>query len=141
MLKQILAGYQKLFVSASKILALILFCLLIGAALVYPLWYLAVTYPQAYTLALLILCVVLAAGLAVRHLILIVRGGQTRPEKRRALFVFFAGLGKFLVVILGIAGVVYAGILDVKPAAFAAALLALFLYGMLAYGTKKNNPA
>jgi hypothetical protein len=93
-----------------------------------------------YTIALLFLIALGAAGLAVRHLVFQMREEHSVSEKRRTLFIFLGGLGKFLVVIFGLAGFVYAVLADAKSVAFIVALLALFLYGMLAYGTKKNNP-
>jgi hypothetical protein len=118
MIKQILSGYQKLFVGIAKIMALLAFCLLTALVLVWPLWYFAVTYSIMYTRALLILLLVGVIVFAMR---------------KKRLFL------KVLVLALGTGGFVWAIIAGAKLLAVFLALLTLCIYGILAYGTKKTN--
>lgn len=61
MIQNILKGYKSLFLSIGKITLLFTLCILLGLALVWPLWYLAEKAPYIYTICTAIAAVIFLA--------------------------------------------------------------------------------
>jgi hypothetical protein len=137
MITRILDGYKCLFTKVGKIVILLASCLSIAAILVYPLWFFALTYPHAYTVVLFALCILGGAVALVRKIFFTQGVPKNAEENRESLSRALRVFVKVLVVFLGIVGTIYMVLLGARGIAVFLALATLFLYGMLAYGTKK----
>ena len=122
MIQNIARGYSKLLGSAAKVVALLVLCTLLGAAIVYPLWKFATELPAVYTGTVL---AVMVAGLALLAI------------KRIKARGFFSVLNSFLrvAVIVGGAVACVALVLHGKRL-FALPVIAavIVLYGVLSFG-------
>lgn len=140
MLNRIIKGYGNLLFSALKMLLLLLVCALCGAVLVFPLWKLAVSQPELYTVVvgvLLLAGLLYAAARGAKRFITQGRSeaGNRRGRARRLL----TGAGKVAVCAAGFS----AAVAFVTAARPVAALLSLgataVLYGILAFGIKTDE--
>lgn len=127
LIKKIARGYGNLFSSFLKVVLLAVICLGLGFLLVYPLWLFASSLPSAYTafvMALICLALLFFVIMSIR------KKGPVRFLIRLAKLAIIAG-GLFFCVHFVFSGNRLAALF---------VLLAVFvLYGLLAFGVRKNE--
>lgn len=131
MIHKILHGYSAVLGSIVRFVALIGVCLCAGLLLVYPLWKLAVTRPDLYTLIFILLLSLLVVSLFVIR----VKKEATQNPKR-----FVLSLTRKIVVLAGIIGFVSLIMSYKRVYAVATLILTALVYGYLAFVLSSNNP-
>lgn len=126
MIKNIAHGYGKLFSSAIKVLLLLVFCTLLGASIVYPLWNFATKAPQVYTVSILVLIGAILIFLLVKKIL-----------KSGAKSVFLHLL-RIAIIAAGICGAVVLVLYEMRLLAVPALILTFVLYGVLSFGYAKK---
>lgn len=124
MIKNIAKGYQKLFFSAVKLLALILFCTLIGFAFVFPLWKWASSSPSSYTIACIVCIFLVLAYIAFASL------------KKLGLKRWLFTLAKLLTIASGLSIAILSVLKGNRILALATIPIAFIIYGLLSFGAK-----
>ena len=140
MIQKIVAGYGKLLVSLVKVLALIALCALFALVLVLPLWKFASVAPEAYSffvLFLLMCGLVFFSGKSLRNFL--TAGFPTAQEKRSRINRLLKGLGKVLIILLGICGIIISILNESVMAAWMVLIVTIIIYGVIAFGTKKEK--
>lgn len=126
MLQNIARNFRTLFGTAAKVLLLLLACTTLGAAIVYPLWYFAVSAPVAYTAAMLVI-------IAAAVLLIIAR----RIRATGLLATLTVAL-RIAVVAAGIVSCVALVLHGKRLFALPVVLTAIVLYGILSFGRDKR---
>jgi len=126
MIKNIAHGYGKLFNSALKVLLLLAFCTLLGAAIVYPLWNFATKAPRVYTISILVLIGAILIFLLVKKILK--SGAKT----------VFMHLLRIAIIVAGISGAVVLVLYEMRLLAIPALILTFVLYGVLSFGYAKK---
>lgn len=140
MIQKIVAGYGKLFISFLKVLALIVLCAIFALALVLPLWKFATESPQVYSITVLVLFALGILFFTVKSLYTYLTAGFPTPEEKiKRIKRILNILGRFLVVISGLVGIIICILKESIIATWVILLLAIILYGVLAFGTKKEK--
>lgn len=142
MIQKIVAGYGKLLVSILKILILVALCALFALVLVLPLWKFASVAPKIYSysysvLFLLISGIIFFSGKSVRHFLSV--GFPSTQERKQRVNRLLKGLGKVLIILLGICGIVMCILAEAVAAAWMVLLATIIIYGVIAFGTKKEK--
>lgn len=140
MIQKIVAGYGKLLVSILKILILVALCALFALVLVLPLWKFASVAPKIYSycvLFLLISGVIFFSGKSVRYFLTV--GFPSTQERKQRVNRLLKGLGKVLIILLGICGIVMCILAEAVAAAWMVLLATIIIYGVIAFGTKKEK--
>ena len=94
MMNKVINGFSKLFSSFSKVLALVLFCLGLSAAFVFPLWKWALSSPISYTWT-----VIIVASLLVLYVIVNSFRKKTVKSVVKILLKFFIPILAFIACI------------------------------------------
>ncbi|MDR1748779.1 MAG: hypothetical protein LBR47_06950 [Spirochaetaceae bacterium] len=140
MFHNIIKGYGKALAGIGKFLLLFVLCGVIGFLIVYPLWKFAVTCPGAYTWAVL---AVIAGILIVFAVLRIYRylnpAGADLREKKQRITGFFTGIAKFCICAGGFVLFVIAVLKVGRLAGFGVLILVVVVYGILAFGNKRDN--
>lgn len=140
MIQKILAGYGKLFISLLKVLALIVLCATFTFVLVLPLWKFATVSPQAYSITVLVIFALGIFFFTGRNLrVYLTAGFPTQEEKRKRVERLLNMAGRFVVITSGLIGIVVCILKESVIATWVILLLAVILYGVLAFGTKKEK--
>ena len=140
MLQKIISGYGKLLIAFLKVLALIALCAIFAFVLVLPLWKFATTSPQAYSITILVLFalgILFFTGKSLR--VYLTAGFPTSEEKNKRIKRLLNIAGRFFVIISGLIGIVICILKESVVATWGILLLAIILYGVLAFGTKKEK--
>jgi len=140
MIQKIVAGYGKLFISLLKVLALVVLCALFAFVLVLPLWKFATVNPQAYSVTVLVsfaLGILFFTGKNLR--VYLTAGFPTQEEKKKRLRHLLNMAGRFIIIISGLIGIVICILNESTVATWIILLLTIVLYGVLAFGTKKEK--
>ncbi|MBP5358383.1 MAG: hypothetical protein J6Y69_04265 [Treponema sp.] len=127
MIKKIAKGYGNLFSSFLKIILLAVLCLGLGFLIVYPLWLFASSAPSAYTI-----CMMVVIALALVFLIVL-------SAKKLGIGRFLIRIAKLVIVLGGIGLCVYFVFASNRIAALLVLIAVFVLYGLLAFGVKKNE--
>lgn len=127
MIAKIVKGYKNLFLSAAKMLGLLLVCAATGTIFVLPLWKFAMTAPEAYSLVILI---ILAAAF-IFWMVKKVKSAGARNSLRNFL--------RFLAVAVGFAACVASVLSGNRILAIPALILAVILYGVFSFGIKATK--
>lgn len=127
MIKQILKGYSHLLSSVFKVLFLILFCALTGAAFVFPLWYFATKLPETYTFCSLIILCAFFLFLAVSKI------------RSAGFFNTISFFTKFFIIALAVCSFVLLVFNGKRVFAFIEIPAALFVYGLVSYALKAKK--
>lgn len=140
MIRKIVHGYGKLLVSILKILILVALCALFALVLVLPLWKFASVAPEAYSFFVLFLLVcglVFLSGKSVHNFLTV--GFPSAQERKQRVNRLLKGLGKVLIILLGICGIVMCILAEAVAAAWMVLLVTIIIYGVIAFGTKKEK--
>ena len=145
MIRKIVHGYGKLLVSILKILILVALCALFPLVLVLPLWKFASVAPEVYSFFVLFLnlmtlsvwMVIFFSGKSVRHFLTV--GFPSAQERKQRVNRLLKGLGKVLIILLGICGIVMCILAEAVAAAWMVLLETIIIYGVIAFGTKKEK--
>ena len=127
MIKKIAKGYGNLFSSFLKIIFLAVLCLGLGFLIVYPLWLFASSAPSAYTVCMLVI-------IALAMVFLIVMSARKLGFAR-----FLIRIAKLVIVLGGIGLCVYFVFASNRIAALLVLIAVFILYGLLAFGVRKNE--
>ncbi len=140
MFHDIIKGYGKALAGIGKFLFLFILCGVIGFLIVFPLWKFAVTYPDAYTWMVL---AVIAGMLIVFAVLKIYRylnpTGTDLREKKQRMADFFRGIAKFCTCTGGFVLFILAVLKAGRFVGFGVLLLVVVVYGILAFGNKRDN--
>ena len=140
MIHKIINGYGKLLLSFVKILALVGLCAIFAFVLVLPLWKFATIAPDMYSTVIILL---FAAGLvffAGRSLKEFLNGGFPTPEERRKrIKQLLNRVGRIFVILIGLFGIITCILNESVVVLWIVLLLTIILYGVLAFGTKKEK--
>ena len=139
LLKNIFAGYGKLFLSLIKVMGLFLLCGLFALVIVLPLWKFAVSHPQMYTFFVLTLVALGVVFFAFRSIKLFFTKESDTQQLKAHYSRFFLKVGKVVLVFLGVVGVLYLVLINKVALALLLLLLVAFLYGILAFGMGKKD--
>lgn len=140
MIQKILTGYGKLFFSLVKIIALVVLCAFFALVLVLPLWKFATEVPQVYSIVVVSLLVCGLVFFLVKNLRNFLLAGFPSPEeKKKRINHLLKNLGKCLIIVTALLGVVFFIMNELAIMALAVLLIAVILYGVLAFGTKKEK--
>ena len=140
MLQKIIKGYGNLLLSILKVLVLILLCCVCGFILVYPLWKLAVTNPNLYSIISFIFFAVLLAYFTGRKIYTYInKSNPDKSEKHKRVIKLVKGLLKVLLFISGLVGIIYFIMIGKLIFSLAILVFLVFLYGFFSFGTKKNE--
>lgn len=140
MIQKIVAGYGKLFISFLKVLALVALCAIFAFVLVLPLWKFATTSPQAYSITILVLFALGILFFIGKNLrVYLTAGFPTPKEKNKRIKRLLNIAGRFIIIISGLIGIVICILKESVIATWVILLLAIILYGVLAFGTKKEK--
>lgn len=140
MIQKIVSGYGKLLLSLVKILALIGLCAIFAFVLVLPLWKFASIAPEAYSATIILLFTVGIVFFVVKSLRnFLIAGFPTPPERRKRIHRLLNILGRILVIFLGLVAMVICILHELPLAMWLVLLLTIILYGVLAFGTKKEK--
>lgn len=126
MIHNIARGYSKLLISAAKVLLLLSFCALLGAAIVYPLWKFATTSPAVYTYTVLVIAMGILAFLLVKKI---------KTAGAKTVLMHFA---QFSVIIGGIIAAIALVLHGKRLFAIPVCALAIIVYGVLSFGREKK---
>lgn len=140
MIQKIVAGYGKLLVSLLKILILVALCALFALVLVLPLWKFASVAPETYSffvLFLLVCGIVFFSGRSLRNFL--TAGFPSAQEKRSRINRLLKGVGKILIILLGICGIIICILNKTLATAWVVLLVTIIIYGVIAFGTKKEK--
>lgn len=140
MIQKIVTGYGKLLVSLVKVLALIGLCALFALILVLPLWKFASVAPEAYScfvLFLLVCGIVFFSGKSLRNFL--TAGFPTAQERKERVNKLLKGLGKILIILLGICGIIISILNEAVMVAWMVLFVTIIIYGVIAFGTKKEK--
>ncbi len=138
MIQRIIRGYGNLLLSALKIILLVLFCVLCGAILVLPLWKLAVTHPDIYTI-LVGFCVVCAIVLVIAKKVKTNMTKANNEKNKKLHSAMLVSIAKIFVCTAGVASTVMCVLSYKNIGAVISILVTLVLYGILAFGIKKDG--
>ena len=127
LIKKIAKGYGNLFSSFFKILFLAVLCLGLGFLIVYPLWLFASSSPSAYTV-----CMMVVIALALVYLLFM-------SARKLGFARFMIRIAKLVLVFGGIGLCVYFVFASNRMAALLVLIAVFVLYGLLAFGVKKNE--
>lgn len=140
MLQKIIKGYGNLLLSILKVLVLILLCCVCGFILVYPLWKLAVTNPNLYSIISFIFFAVLLAYFTGRKIYTYInKSNPDKSEKHKRVIKLVKGLLKVLLFISGLVGIIYFIMIGKLIFSLAILVFLVLLYGFFSFGTKKNE--
>ncbi|MBE6344886.1 MAG: hypothetical protein E7063_04270 [Spirochaetaceae bacterium] len=140
MLQKIIKGYGNLLLSILKVLVLILLCCVCGFILVYPLWKLAVTNPNLYSIISFIFFAVLLAYFIGRKIYTYInKSNPDKSEKHKRVIKLVKGLLKVLLFISGLVGIIYFIMIGKLIFSLAILVFLVLLYGFFSFGTKKNE--
>jgi hypothetical protein len=136
MIKEIISGYAGVLRTIAKVVALVAVCLAFGICIVWPLWYVASTHPDAYTT---LFCVI--AG-AVAIVLFGFAAFRSFKKDHKAFLVHVASI---LVLVVGAIASVYLVLSFHRIIALAVVVITLIAYGFLAFalapGAKKTRLA
>lgn len=140
MIQKILTGYGRLFLTIIKILLLLAVCALCACILVLPLWKLATTQPEWYSIIVLIL----TAGFILYSICrkihrYVTAGNPDLPLRKQRITGIFILFGKIIIIASGITGFVCCVLYGTIIGAVGVLIAAIILYGLVAFGTKKNG--
>ncbi|HHU35858.1 MAG TPA: hypothetical protein GXZ47_01375 [Treponema sp.] len=130
MIQKILRGYSAVLGSTLRFVALIGVCVATGFLLVYPLWKLAVTRPDLYTLIFIFLLSAFIIGVFIMR----VKKEASQNPKR-----FLLSLTRKAVLLAGLIGFVSLILSYERVLAFAALILTALVYGYLAFVLSSNT--
>lgn len=140
MIQKIINGYGKLFFSFVKILALVGLCAIFAFVLVLPLWKFATVAPDLYTTVIILLFVAGLVFFAGRNLKNFLNGGFPTPEEqRKRIKQLLNQAGRILVILIGLFGIIACILNESVAGLWIVLLLTIILYGVLAFGTKKEK--
>lgn len=140
MLQKIIKGYGNLLLSIAKIFLLIILCCICGFVLVYPLWKLAVTNPNVYSIISFIFIIALLAFFSGRKIYnYINQGNPDKSEKNKRFLKLGKGLLKILLYIFGLVGIIFFIMIGKPVFSLAVLIFLVLLYGIFSFGTKKNE--
>ncbi len=133
MIGTILRGYSAVLGSAIRFAALIGVCVGTGFLLVYPLWTLAVSRPDLYTL---VFTTVLSAGIVLFFVL------RARTSFKAGARSFLFGLARKAVLFSGVLAFVLLVLHYERTLAFISLLLTILLYGFIAFvlSPEKHSP-
>lgn len=135
MFSKIIKGYKNLFLSLAKIILLLLLCALCGAVLVFPLWKLAVSKPELYSVIVgVLLCLGICYMIFRKTRKYITQGQPEKEERKDRVRRILVLTGKILVCLLGISALFVSVLAGQIVAAVVSVLLTALLYGILAFG-------
>ena len=140
MIQKIVSGYGKLLLSFVKILALVGLCAFFAFALVLPLWKFATVAPDVYSTVIILLFVAglaLFAGKSLKNFLC--AGFPTPQERSRRIKQLLNLTGRILVIFAGLCGIVVSILNESAVALWMVLLLTIIVYGVLAFGTKKEK--
>lgn len=129
-LKKILKGYATIGASVLRLAVLLAVCLAAAVVIVFPLWKLADSRPNAYTAVCLVLCAVLAVALSASR----IRQSFLRNPRR-----FLLSLARKAVVAAGLVLAVVLVLQYKRLLAAGALVLTLLAYGYLAFGLARED--
>jgi Ca2+/Na+ antiporter len=132
MLKKIVKGYGALLRSIVGFIALLAVAVAFGAAIVWPLWRLADASPSLYT--------VVFSGLFAL-VVAFVAGTRMRLAFRRDRRGFLLSVARKLTIIAGVVAPVLLVLSRARLLALVALVLAVALYGFLAFGLSSPRRA
>lgn len=140
MIQKIVSGYGKLLLSLVKILALIGLCALFAFVLVLPLWKFATISPELYSATIIILFTMGIVFFIVKSLRnFLIAGFPTPQERKKRIRRLLNILGRILVIFLGLIAMIICILQELPLALWLVLLLTIILYGVLAFGTKKEK--
>ena len=130
MIQKIVSGYGKLLLSFVKILALVGLCAVFAFVLV----------PDLYSILIILLFVaglVFFAGKSLKNFLC---AGFPSPQERKKRIKRLLNLaGRIFVILAGVFGIVMSILNESAMALWIVLLLAIIIYGVLAFGTKKEK--
>lgn len=127
MLKKVIDGYKKLFISIARMLILLTFCFVLAICVIFPLWKWATLSPLSYTW-----CVI---GFIVLSLIYLIVKSFLHSDKK----VFLYRLLKILIVLSGITAFIICLITGQRILSFIVLALFILIYGFLSFSTKNTR--
>ena len=140
MIQKIVSGYGKLLLSFVKILALVGLCAVFAFVLVLPLWKFATVAPDLYSILIILLFVAGLAFFAGKSLQGGLCAGFPTPQERKKRIKQLLNLtGRILVIFAGLCGIVVSILNESAVALWMVLLLTIIVYGVLAFGTKKEK--
>lgn len=140
MIQKIINGYGKLLLSLVKILVLVGLCAIFAFVLVLPLWKFATITPDLYSIVIILLFVAGLAFFSGRSLKNFLNTGFPTPEeRRRRIKQLLNRSGRILVILMGLFGIITCILNESVAVLWIVLLLTIILYGVLAFGTKKEK--
>lgn len=124
MIRKILRGYSAVLGSTFRFVALIGVCIATGFLLVYPLWKLAVTRPDVYTLIFIIILSTVIVGI----LGITVKKAVSKNPKQ-----FLLSLARKTVLAAGFIGIITLILSYERALALAVLIVTALVYGYLAF--------
>ncbi len=133
MIGKIFRGYGAVLGSTLRFVVLIGVCIGAGILLVYPLWYLAVQKPDAYTLVF---------GILLLLLLLVFVGFKIRSAARKSLSRLLMATARKGILLAGFLAFVLLILRHERILAILSVLVTVLVYGYLAFviSPKKNTP-
>lgn len=130
MIKKILVGYASIFRSLGRFLLLMVVCIGIGFLIAYPLWKLADSNSELYTV---LFCIIFGT------ILIIFIASRVRVAFKRNPHRFLFSLLRKSIVIAGICISVALVLAWHRIAALFAILGTIAVYGMIAFGTRQEQ--
>lgn len=140
MIQKIVSGYGKLLLSFVKILALVGLCAVFAFVLVLPLWKFATVAPDLYSILIILLFVaglIFFAGKSLKNFLCV--GFPTPQERKKRIKRLLNLAGRIFVILAGVFGIVMSILNESAMALWIVLLLTIIIYGVLAFGTKKEK--
>ena len=139
MLRKILRGYGRLFVSIAKIILLLITCALLGSILVLPLWKFAIESPQIYSIVVGIALFIFICYVLIKRIKkYIFQGTPDSKEKKDRIKKLIINFFKFFIWIIGIALAIYFVLIGMSFLSLIVIIIASIIFGILAFGTRKT---
>lgn len=140
MIKKILSGYSNILKRIAKILLLVLVCVLFSLIVVFPLWKFATVSPSIYTAVVsAFFIIVLLFFLSKKCLKYCCEKNLTAEEKSNRKKSLLLTIVKTLIILIGIAFACFLVLKNKRLLALIALLITVVLYGILAFGVKKQT--
>lgn len=130
MIRNILAGYRTVLFAVIRFMLLMAVCVGAGVLVVYPLWRLADSAPNVYTLVF---------SVALSAIVLFFAVSKAVPAFRRDPRKFVRSVVRKLVLCAGLVACVLLVLSWQRLAAVFVLLVTLALYGFLAFGMDSRN--
>lgn len=139
MFKRIITGYTHLLITLLRFMLIIVLCATVALVIIFPLWQCAVSFPQIYTLFVLIILSACILALICRKIYRFITLSGDGIEKKRQIQCLLIGFAKVAVVFSGCTFFVWSVFARKAFTGYIMLAVVVVIYGILAFGSNKKK--